>query len=105
MLWEVAISFTLMGGGHPCILIYLYITVYASIHLYVCIFVYTVHIYNRYTKCTEYVYLKLNEMTTSSSKWNGVTIMPSPLRWGMAHLHGEEDWHPLQFEKEGGDIL
>ena len=25
MLWEVAISFTLMGGGHPFTLIYTYI--------------------------------------------------------------------------------
>ena len=67
MRWEVAIAFTLMGGGHPCTLIYI------------------LRIYNRYAKCTKYIYLKAKEMAILLLIVEGVTVMPLQLRRMMAH--------------------
>ena len=60
-----AISFTLMGGGHPFTLIYI---------------VYLRYIY----RIQQYIYLQVKEMATLLLKVKEVTIMPFPLRMVMA---------------------
>ena len=63
MVWEMAISFTLMGGGHP--------------------FIFDIHIDNAIdciTKYTGHMHLKVKELPTLLLKVEGVSIMPFQLR-------------------------